>query len=606
MFQEKNAMKARARSFERLPSPKPPSPKLPSPKLRSPRAGGAGYDSVQYPPWVAKQQRSKFCRGAGYFVHQVMNIVLLAGRQEAPPERRKLRPRNASGDSAARLVVGTKGLQLANPSREGRADSRRRPPSWNEASRLKERLQQYHSSKQSPHSPRSPKSKLDSMPDKLGRKRVGSVTDKSPRPPGRDETAQWAMSASSVPAKSSRVFFSDGPLGFRVLHTDANQCVTVDDDQEPQVYHARVVINDKLGEGQAASLGVMDGVLLKSIGGRSMQGVKAARVVQFLKSATSRPRPLCLGFLELERLPSALAAAGEEGVICPSCRTMFSSPAELLEHVPTCRAVDEPACRPVETQRKVVTPSKEGFICPSCRRVFKSSQMLLAHSKQCNPSAAVAAVRQRNIRNREQFVEARKEATKELHRARESRASPARSKLGPAQQQQYRSSLRTQPAQNPRHQQHRPRSSSDHTASYHQDPSPSIPATTSRRYSTTSTLPRTDTRSPRTRQRKQTNEWKKCWDDASQAYYYVHRTTHESRWENPNEQTTAASTADSEWVSYWDNDQGGYYYYNTRTGEVTSTMPDLLPCLIMYASMRTRIFAYVHVFAVIGFVWAQG
>ena len=539
---------------------------------------------MQYPPWVSKQQTSKcLVRTDLSCASRHEYCVLLAGRQQAPPERRKLRQPDASNDSAARLVVGNEGLQLADSGDEDRADSQTRPPSWNEASRLKERLRKYHSSKsqvptqtQSPRSPRSPSSKSHSMPDKLGRKRVGSATDKTA--PRRDENAKWAVDAPSVPAKSSRVFFGDGPLGFRVLHTDANQCVTVDDNDEPQIYHARVVVNDELGEGQAASLGVVDGVLLKSIGGRSLQAVKAARVVQFLKSAIARPRPLCLGFLELERLPSAMAIEGEEGVICPSCRTMFASPAELLEHVPTCRAVDAPTCRPVDTQKRTVTPSKEGFICPSCREVFKTSHTLIEHSKQCNPSAAVAAVRQSKIMKRQQYVEARLEAAKELGHA---RASSHRSKPAPARQQ-HRLSLRTQPAQNPRHQQHRPRSSSDRAASYHQDPSRSIPPATSsmphassRRHSTvpsmlhtTSTSSTPDTRAPRTRQRKQTSEWKKCWDDVSQAYYYVHRTTHESRWENPNEQTTP----DSEWVSYWDNDQGGYYYYNTRTGEVTSIM----------------------------------
>ena len=67
------------------------------------------------------------------------------------------------------------------------------------------------------------------------------------------------------------------------MHTDANQCLNVDGEHNTRTYHARVVIGNKHGIAQAASLGVLDGMLLKSIGGRSMEGVKAARVVQFLR-----------------------------------------------------------------------------------------------------------------------------------------------------------------------------------------------------------------------------------------------------------------------------------------------------------------------------------
>ena len=66
-------------------------------------------------------------------------------------------------------------------------------------------------------------------------------------------------------------------------------------------------------------------------------------------------------------------------------------------------------------------------------------------------------------------------------------------------------------------------------------------------------------------------EWKKCWDEHAQSFYYVNRITNESQWEDPEQQQE-----ESEWVSYWDQSQGGYYYYNTRTGEVTSPSLGLL------------------------------
>ena len=59
-------------------------------------------------------------------------------------------------------------------------------------------------------------------------------------------------------------------------------------------------------------------------------------------------------------------------------------------------------------------------------------------------------------------------------------------------------------------------------------------------------------------------EWDSVWDDGAQAYYYLHRTTGESRWDEPPDFYGPVA---SDWDPVWDDGAQAYYYLHRTTGE---------------------------------------